>query len=237
MRQFSPTSWDDRKQCPVLREKDRHSSITSQAPKIITEKKSPPSQPPPTYTQAPSPGTPQSCPLPNPKREKFPPGGPDATHSTSWQGGDEKQLQESEPQLRPPAQLHRSAVVPGATAGEGQREAGGQAAVTRTSPSPSRAGARVSARQALPSSSEGNHLHSARATSAQTSPLRGCLNPCGARGGVAARRGPRLWLEGKLRGTEASPGQAGLPQRGEGWGAARSTLNGSGGRRGWGPLR
>lgn len=81
MRQFSPTSWDDRKQCPVLREKDRHSSITSQAPKIITEKKSPPSQPPPTYTQAPSPGTPQSCPLPNPKREKFPPGGPDATHS------------------------------------------------------------------------------------------------------------------------------------------------------------
>lgn len=207
MRQFSPTSWDDRKQCPVLREKDRHSSITSQAPKIITEKKPPPSQPPPTYTQAPSPGTPQSCPLPNPKREKFPPGGPDATHSTSWQGGDEKQLQESEPQLRPPAQLHRSAVVPGATAGEGPREAGGQAALTRTSPSPSRAGARVSARQALPSSSEGNHLQPERR---QPKPLlsaaaltlagpgevwpRGEAPGCGWKGSCGARRPAQVRL-------------------------------------------
>lgn len=68
------------------------------------------------------------------------------------------------------------------------------AVLTGTSPSPSGAGARVSARQALPSSSEGTTFSERAQRQPQTSPLR-CLNPCGAWGGVATRLGNSGWAE------------------------------------------
>ena len=134
-----------------------------------------------------------------------------ATHSTSWQGRDEKELQESKPQLRPPAQLHRSrggarSDCWGGT--EGGRRAGGSYADL---PKPQLSGSSGFSSPGSPILIRGEPP-SACATSAQTSPLRGRLNPCGARGGVATRGGPGLWLERKLRGTEARPGPAGLPE-------------------------
>ena len=102
------------------------------------------------------------------------------------------------------------------------RPAGGQAALTRTSPSRGRAGARVSARQALPSSSEGNHLQPERR---QPKPLlsaaaltlagpgevwpRGEAPGCGWKGSCGARRPAQVRL-GSLsagRGWEGSSSQ------------------------------